>query len=47
MRGQLPERSGEILISDEFTDKLGVFPGDTVTLLSSTMYGSMAMQNFS
>jgi len=46
MRGQLPERSGEILISEEFANKLGVFPGDTVTLLSSTMYGSMAMQNF-
>ena len=46
IRGQLPARSGEILISDEFAAKLEVAPGDTVTLLSSTMHGSMAMENF-
>ena len=46
VKGHMPEKSGEILISDEFASKLGVNPGDVVTLLSSTMYGSMAMQNF-
>ncbi len=46
VRGRLPARSGEILISDDFAVKLKVNPGDTVTLLSSTMQGSMGMQNF-
>ena len=46
IRGSLPVKSGEILISETFADKLGVKPGDVVTLLSSTMYGSMAMQNY-
>ncbi len=45
-QGQLPQKSGEILISDDFAKKLGVQPGAVVTLLSSTMYGSMALQNF-
>jgi len=46
VRGRLPERSGEILVSDTFAEKLEVQPGDPVTLLTSTMFGSMAMQNF-
>jgi len=46
VKGRLPEASGEILISDEFASKLEVVPGGTITLLSSTMYGSMALQNF-
>jgi putative ABC transport system permease protein len=46
VRGRLPARSGEILISDDFAIKLKASPGDTVTLLSSTMQGSMGMQNF-
>jgi putative ABC transport system permease protein len=46
VRGRLPARSGEILISDNFAVKLKASPGDTVTLLSSTMQGSMGMQNF-
>ncbi len=45
-RGVLPEKTGEILISDVFALKLDVAPGDRVTLMSSTMYGSMAMQNY-
>lgn len=44
--GRLPEKHGEILISDDFSKKLGIGPGDTATLISSTMYGSMAMANF-
>ena len=46
IRGHLPARIGEILISDVFATKLNVNPGDVVTLMSSTMYGSMAMQNY-
>ena len=45
-RGRLPSRTGEVLISDEFARNLGVRPGQTLTILSSTMHGSMALQNF-
>lgn len=44
--GKLPQKSGEILISYELTEKLGIKLNDKVTIISSTMYGSMAMQNF-
>jgi len=46
IRGELPKKPGEILISDDFAKKLEVEPGQVVTLLSSTMYGSMAIRNF-
>jgi putative ABC transport system permease protein len=46
IRGELPKKPGEILISDDFAKKLEVEPGQAVTLLSSTMYGSMAIRNF-
>jgi len=46
VRGRIPNQSGEILIADEFAVKLKVAPGDTATLISSTMYGSMTMANF-
>ncbi len=46
VRGRIPEKSGEILISEQFARRLGVQPGETATLLSSTMYGSMATANF-
>jgi len=45
-QGRLPQKPGEILISDEFARRLGVSLGETATLLSSTMYGSMSMSNF-
>lgn len=45
-RGRLPSHPGEILISDEFARNLRVNPGDTVTLITSTMNGSMSMYNF-
>jgi putative ABC transport system permease protein len=45
-RGKLPEKPGEILISDNLATKLGIEIGENATLLSSTMYGSMAMHNF-
>jgi putative ABC transport system permease protein len=46
VRGRLPEKSGEILISDEFAQRLEVELGESGTLISSSMYGGMAMQNF-
>ena len=45
-RGSLPDSQGEILISDEFATNLEVAPGDNVTLMGSTMYGSMSFYNF-
>jgi putative ABC transport system permease protein len=46
VRGRMPAKSGEILIGDAFAGKLKASPGDTVTLLSTTMHGSMSMKNF-
>jgi putative ABC transport system permease protein len=46
VRGQAPKNPGEILISDEFAARLGISLGETVTLIGSTMYGSMAAANF-
>ena len=45
-RGRLPSHQGEILMSELFSQKLKVNPGDTVTLIGSTMNGSMAMYNY-
>ncbi|MBD3413357.1 MAG: FtsX-like permease family protein [Candidatus Aminicenantes bacterium] len=47
IRGRLPEKPSEILITEEFAQRLGVSMGQTATLISSTMYGSMAITNFS
>jgi putative ABC transport system permease protein len=47
LRGRLPEKSGEILITEEFAQRLKISMGDTTTLISATMYGSMAIANFS
>jgi putative ABC transport system permease protein len=46
IRGHMAKNPGEILIADEFADKLKIKPGDTATLISSTMFGSLAMMNF-
>jgi len=46
VRGRLPAHPGEILISDKFATNLEVVPGDQVTLMGSTMYGSMCFYNF-
>lgn len=45
-RGRMPSTQGEMLISDEFALKLGIEPGDEVTLISSTMNGALLMYNF-
>lgn len=46
VQGNLPQKRNEILITDEFARKLDVKLGETATLISSTMYGSMAIYNF-
>ena len=46
VRGKLPATSSEILLSEPFSQKLEVNPGDPVTLITSTMYGSMSITNF-
>ena len=45
-KGRLPKKSYEVLLSDDFANKLEVEPGGTVTLITSTMYGGMSIQNF-
>lgn len=44
--GRFPEKNGEVLISNELFKKMKLQLGDPVTLISSTMYGDMAMYNF-
>jgi len=46
VRGELPDSPGEVLLSEEFSQKLKVNPGDPITLITSTMYGSMSISNF-
>jgi putative ABC transport system permease protein len=46
VRGTLPAKHREVLISEELSRKLGVKIGDTATLVSSTMYGSLSTYNF-
>ncbi|MBE9467697.1 MAG: ABC transporter permease [Bacteroidetes bacterium] len=45
-KGRFPEKSNEVLLSDQFADKLELGPGSKVTLITSTMYGAMSIQNF-
>jgi putative ABC transport system permease protein len=46
VRGKPIQNEGEALISEEFSQKLKVNPGDNITLVGSSMYGSMTMYNF-
>ncbi len=46
VRGKLPDSPGEILLSETFSRKLKVNLGERVTLISSTMFGGMAIHNF-
>ncbi len=46
VQGRMPQKPGEILISDEMARRLGVEIGETATLISVTMNGSMAVTNF-
>ena len=44
--GTMPSKPGEILISNQFAEKLEVNIGDDATLISSNMDGGMAFYNF-
>lgn len=44
--GRFPEKQGEALLSNELFKKMRLRLGDVVTLISSSMYGDMAMYNF-
>ncbi len=46
VRGAMPSEPGDALISEEFSRKLNVSPGDMVTFISSAMNGSMSMYNY-
>lgn len=46
VRGAAPSKRGDILIADDLAAKLHVAPGETVTLIVSTMNGSMSVKNF-
>lgn len=46
VEGKLPSGPGEALVSAELAQSMGLRPGDTATLISSTMYGGMAITNF-
>jgi len=45
VQGRLPEKPGEVLISNEFAQKLKIEPGQVVTIISSSMFGSMSFYN--
>jgi putative ABC transport system permease protein len=46
VKGSLPVKPGEALISDEFATRYKVSTGDKVTLFGSTMNGSMMFRTF-
>jgi putative ABC transport system permease protein len=46
VRGRLPKNPDEVLLSELFSQKLKVNPGDKITLIGTTMYGSMSYYNF-
>ena len=46
VRGTIPSKAGEALLSEMLSEKLKLNPGDKVTLISSTMLGGMAFYNF-
>ncbi len=46
VKGSIPSRPGEALISDAFAARLGIGPGDEMTLFGSTMNGNMMFRTF-
>jgi putative ABC transport system permease protein len=46
IRGRLPEEKYEILVGEQFAQKLDLQLNETATLISSTMYGSLTTENF-
>ena len=45
-KGRLPKQSGEIVLSDDYADKLNISPGEKITFFGTTMEGSMVFQSF-
>ena len=45
-KGRLPERSGEVVLSDDYSAKLNISPGEKITFFGTTMEGSMVFQSF-
>ena len=45
-KGRLPERSGEVILSDDYANKLNISPGEKITFFGTTMEGSMVFQSF-
>ena len=46
VKGSIPAKQGEALISNDFAEKFGVNIGDKVTIFGSTMNGSMMFKTF-
>ena len=46
VKGRLPEKPREILISEEFAERMNTDIGSPITLLSTSSSGSIAVQNF-
>lgn len=46
MTGHFPKKAGEVLITDQLFKKMNLQLGDEVTLISSSMFGEMALYNF-
>lgn len=46
VKGNLPLKAGEALISDDFAEKFKVIPGDEITIFGSTMNGGMMFTTF-
>jgi putative ABC transport system permease protein len=46
VKGSLPVKLGEVLISDDFAERFRVSTGDKITLFGSTMNGSMMLSTF-
>lgn len=46
IKGKLPTKSGQAIISNDFSEKFGVDIGDDVTIFGSTMNGSMMFKTF-
>ncbi len=46
VRGNMPVNAGEVLISEHFSRRLQVDPGDDITLIGTSMYGGMVIHNF-
>ena len=46
LSGNFPTEKADMLVTDELCRKMNLHLGDTVTLMSVTMYGDMAMYNF-